>query len=172
MKPVSKELRAPSPKLSRLLCHDRPILKIPRKLIHPFYCNVANRHAKGTVWDTVKQYNLAWNCLADNFFCRARHFVKNSMIIRSTQICFRLFLVSCWAFAENFMMTISSFYPQLCLQTRMSLSVEKYTVTKGLFVTLPKFSRYFLITFQICPENFIKIRSSVSRNDVERQTGK
>ena len=76
MSPVFKGLNASSPDCSS--CHNNPILKSSWKSIHPFYRNVAHRHATCPKWETAKQTSQTRNSLNNYIWCRAWHIMKIS----------------------------------------------------------------------------------------------
>ena len=120
------------------LCHSQPIMNISWKSTHPFYRNVANRHAVVPGRETVKQSRKPLNSL-DNYFLGhlwqfmkipgksvppffhniinkhgSRKYKKQPWIrglIATSQKCYKSLLLSCPKFAENFMKVRSSVIP-------------------------------------------------------------
>ena len=77
------------------------------------------------------------------------------------------------SFAENFMKIRSSFSRNVANRCGFPWKHRKRNpVLKGLNVTLPKFSRLFVVSCPIYPDNFMIIRSRVFPNFVHKHTNK
>ena len=173
----------------RPLCHNQSILKISWK--STFYSYVANRHAVAHRWETVEPSRQVWNSLNSYFLGCPWHFIKISWTyvhpflhniinkhgsrehkhrpwIQGINRNFpkMLQVMSClihvWPLLKISWKSVHLFSRDVANRHGFPWKHRKRNpVLKVLNVTLPQFSRVFLLSCPIYREHFMKVRSRV-----------